>query len=137
MSIACWQIVSVDVNEEAARERARYQLAFYISTPSYRSVAETCGWPDVAERVQQKAADVNYADWASVAREIPDRLVDELTVTGTPEQVRAQLAAVEERLASAGIDEVVYQLVGTDLSESETAEAGRLLVRTCAPERVT
>jgi alkanesulfonate monooxygenase SsuD/methylene tetrahydromethanopterin reductase-like flavin-dependent oxidoreductase (luciferase family) len=134
VSIACWQIVSVDANEEVARERVRYQLAFYISTPSYRRVAEACGWPEIAERVQQKAADLKYADWSAIAREIPDRLIDELTVTGTPEQVRAQLPAVEQRLASAGIDEVAYQLVGNDLSAADTAEAGRLLVRACAPE---
>lgn len=135
--VACWFIVCVDEDEERARDSAKRQLAFYLSTPSYRTVAELGGWGDVAERVRTAAAETNYANWATVARLIPEHVVDALAVAGTPQQVRSRLPEVEKRLAAGGIEEIVFQMVGTGMSTDEMTAAGHQLISTCAAERAT
>jgi alkanesulfonate monooxygenase SsuD/methylene tetrahydromethanopterin reductase-like flavin-dependent oxidoreductase (luciferase family) len=132
-TIACWYIACVDDDEEAARQNAKLQLAFYLSTPSYRTVAEFGGWGEVAARIRDLAKETGYQDWQRVAREVPENVVDDLTLTGTSAQVRSQLPALEERLASAGIEELVFQLVGTDSTAEEVEAAGLQLVSACAP----
>jgi probable F420-dependent oxidoreductase len=131
--VACWYIACVDADEERARESAKRQLAFYLSTPSYRTVAEFGGWGDVAERVRITAAETKYSDWAAVARLVPEHVVDALTIAGTPEQVRTRLPEVEKRLMASGIDEIVFQMVGTEMSADEVTVAGLQLIDACAP----
>ena len=133
--VACWYIACVNADEEVARERARRQLAFYLSTPSYRSVAEHGGWGAVADRVRAAAVDVRFGDWARVASEIPDSVVDDLTLAGTPRQVLDRLTTTEARLAAGGVHELVLQLVGTEMSADEVLADGLALVDTCAPVR--
>lgn len=132
--VACWFIASVDQDEERARDSAKRQLAFYLSTPSYRTVAEFGGWGDVAERIRTGAAETKYSDWGAVARLVPEHIVDALTVAGTPEQVRSRLPEVEKRLLTAGIDEIVFQMVGTEMSADEVTAAGHQLIDACAPQ---
>jgi alkanesulfonate monooxygenase SsuD/methylene tetrahydromethanopterin reductase-like flavin-dependent oxidoreductase (luciferase family) len=126
-------LACVNEDEEAARQTAKLQLAFYFSTPSYRTVAEHGGWGDVAARVRELATETKYQDWPAVARAVPDHVVDNLTLTGTAAQVRAKLPALEERLAAHGIEELVFQLVGTDCTTEEVEAAGLALVSACAP----
>jgi len=133
-TLACWYIACVDEDEEVARQTARLQLAFYLSTPSYRTVAEHGGWGDVAARVRELATETRYQDWGRVAREVPDHVVDDLTLTGTAAQVRSRLPKLEERLAAHGIEELVFQLVGTDCTAEEVEAAGLALVSACAPQ---
>jgi alkanesulfonate monooxygenase SsuD/methylene tetrahydromethanopterin reductase-like flavin-dependent oxidoreductase (luciferase family) len=132
-AIACWYIACVDDDEEAARQSAKLQLAFYLSTPSYRTVAEFGGWGDVAARIRDLAKETGYRDWQRVAREVPENVVDDLTLAGTSAQVRSRLPALEERLAAAGVEELVFQLVGTDSTAEEVEAAGLQLVSACAP----
>jgi alkanesulfonate monooxygenase SsuD/methylene tetrahydromethanopterin reductase-like flavin-dependent oxidoreductase (luciferase family) len=133
-TIACWYIACVDEDEEVARQGAKLQLAFYLSTPSYRTVAEFGGWGDVAARIRELAKETGYQDWHRVAREVPDHVVDDLTLAGTAAQVRSRLPGLEARLAAAGVEELVFQLVGTDSTAEEVEAAGLQLVSACAPK---
>ena len=63
-------------------------------------------------------------DPVHVAPLIPDDLLDDLTATGTAEQVLASLSAVAE----AGVDSIVFVPIGPDPDEQL-----RLLADTIAP----
>ena len=64
-------------------------------------------------------------DPATVAPRIPDDLLDQLTATGTGEQVMASLHAIAET----GVDTIVFAPIGPDPNEQL-----RLLADTIAPE---
>ncbi len=53
---------------------ARAQIAFYASTPSYRSVMSLHGWSDVAEKLSAHAA---RGEWSEMPRFINDEMLSE------------------------------------------------------------
>ena len=53
---------------------ARAQIAFYASTPSYRSVMNLHGWGDVAEQLSAHAA---RSEWAEMPMLISDEMLNE------------------------------------------------------------
>jgi 5,10-methylenetetrahydromethanopterin reductase len=63
-------------------------------------------------------------DPATMAPQIPDDLLDELTATGTPEQVIASLTAIAET----GVDSIAFAPIGPNPDEQV-----RLLAQTVAP----
>jgi alkanesulfonate monooxygenase SsuD/methylene tetrahydromethanopterin reductase-like flavin-dependent oxidoreductase (luciferase family) len=120
LEVAIWAITSIDADASLARERARRQLAFYLVTPSYRTVAEGTPWEGAVARLRQAFTDADRAPaWGRYAELIPDELIDELTICGTPEGARAQLAALEDEMDPLGITEIVFQTVGADLTDDE------------------
>jgi len=120
LEVVAWCITSIDPDEELARRRARAQLAFYLSTPSYRTVAEGTAWEEVPALVREafEGSD-RRPEWSRLGEIVPDALVDELTLTGTPESVRDRAAELSARLAAAGVTELVFQTVGVDLGADE------------------
>lgn len=75
---------------DAVRDGLRMLVAFYASTPAYRPVLETIDAADVQPRLQRLT---RAGAWDRLAEVVPDGLLDQLTVTGTPEEVAATLAA--------------------------------------------
>ena len=59
--------------------RAKSQMAFYMSTPAYRSVLDLHGWSDVGERLGVLA---RSGEWAKMADEISDEILDTFAITG-------------------------------------------------------
>jgi alkanesulfonate monooxygenase SsuD/methylene tetrahydromethanopterin reductase-like flavin-dependent oxidoreductase (luciferase family) len=129
LEVAIWAITSIDADDSLARERARRQLAFYLVTPSYRAVAEGTPWEDAVARLRQAFTDADRApEWGRYAELIPDELIDELTICGTPEGARAQLAALEAELRPLGVTEIVFQTVGANLTDAEVvANCGQIV----------
>jgi alkanesulfonate monooxygenase SsuD/methylene tetrahydromethanopterin reductase-like flavin-dependent oxidoreductase (luciferase family) len=120
LEIAAWCITSIDDDEELARENARRQLAFYLSTPSYRTVAEGTSWEGVAAAVRDAFdASDRKASWGELAHLIPDEVVDELTISGSPASARARAAELESELAALGVTELVFQTAGADVAVGE------------------
>ena len=132
--LACWVIACVAEEGEEARRQARRQLAFYFSTPSYRTVAEAAGWAEEVATIQRLAKETQYSDWDSVAEAVTDEMVESLTAAGTPAEVSGLLPAVEARLAQGGADELVLQLVGFGHTWEQVRDQGIELVRSCAPQ---
>ena len=64
----------------AARHAVRAQIGFYGSTPAYRPVLDSVGFGDLQPRLRDLTRD---GDWQSVARLVPDDLVDAVAVTVT------------------------------------------------------
>jgi alkanesulfonate monooxygenase SsuD/methylene tetrahydromethanopterin reductase-like flavin-dependent oxidoreductase (luciferase family) len=118
--VALWCITAIDADEERARELARRQLAFYLSTPSYRTVTEGTPWDAVAAAVRDAYdASDRRASWGELSSLIPDDAVDELTIAGPPAAAREKAAALEAELGEAGVTELVFQTAGADVSGPE------------------
>ena len=116
LEIAAWCITSIDEDEELARELARRQLAFYLSTPSYGTVAAGTSWEGVAEAVRVAFDESGRkAEWSELSSLVPDEVVEELTISGTPAAARQQAAALEAELAELGVTELVFQTSGADV----------------------
>ena len=75
---------------DEARERARTQIAFYASTRTYQPVLDVHGWGDVCLRLHEKTI---KGDWVGMAKEITDEMMNEYTVTGSPEEMPVLLKA--------------------------------------------
>jgi alkanesulfonate monooxygenase SsuD/methylene tetrahydromethanopterin reductase-like flavin-dependent oxidoreductase (luciferase family) len=118
--VAVWAITSIAADEEVAREHARRQVAFYLSTPSYGSVVEGTPWASVAGSIRDAFdGSGRRATWDELAPLVPDSLIDEIALVGTPETVAGKATLLEEELRSHGIDELVFQTVGAGLDEEE------------------
>jgi alkanesulfonate monooxygenase SsuD/methylene tetrahydromethanopterin reductase-like flavin-dependent oxidoreductase (luciferase family) len=118
--LAAWCITSIDEDEERARELARRQLAFYLSTPSYGTVSAGTSWEGVAEQVRAAFdASERKASWGELSSLIPDTVLDELTISGPPAAARERAAALEAELRPLGVTELVFQTAGADVSGAE------------------
>jgi len=80
---------AVEVEEQ--REKMRAQVAFYASTPTYRTVLEAHGWEDVGEELRKLARDKK---WDEMPKLITDEMLDAFCVEAAPEEVGP---ALEER----------------------------------------
>ncbi|MDA0638069.1 LLM class flavin-dependent oxidoreductase [Nonomuraea sp. MCN248] len=86
----------VDDDADYARDLVRPMLALYLGGMGTRGVnfynrlAHRLGFGDSASRVQDAYFD---GDLGAAVEELPDDLVDALTLCGTPERVRERLAA--------------------------------------------
>lgn len=72
------------------REEIRRQIGFYASTRTYAPVLETHGWGEVSGRLSAKAA---TGDWAGMAREVTDEMLDEFCISGPPDELGKKLRA--------------------------------------------
>jgi alkanesulfonate monooxygenase SsuD/methylene tetrahydromethanopterin reductase-like flavin-dependent oxidoreductase (luciferase family) len=118
--LAAWCITSIDEDEERARELARRQLAFYLSTPSYRTVAAGTSWEGVAEKVRSAFdASERKASWGELSNLIPETVLEELTICGSPSAARERASALEAELRPLGVTELVFQTAGADVSAAE------------------
>jgi probable F420-dependent oxidoreductase len=93
VTLACPVLTIVgDTDEELdrGREAARFQLAFYGSTRTYRGVFEAHGWDGTAERLHelQKAGDL-----AGMAATVTDEMLDAFAVTAGWDDLAARLLA--------------------------------------------
>lgn len=134
VAVAAWCITSVDTDEERARERARAQIAFYLTTPSYGPVVAGTPWPPVAAAIagayEESGRRATFRDLAAL---VPESLVDEIALAGTPAQVQAQAGRREGELSAAGITELVFQTVGAGLREAEAVANCRHIIDHLGP----
>ncbi len=84
--------------------RARQQITFYASTPSYRVVMELHGWSDIAERLSRLAA---RGQWAEMPQLITDEMMAEFVVSGTWAELPAKIKA---KYAGGLLDRVSYYI---------------------------
>jgi probable F420-dependent oxidoreductase len=132
-SLAIWLITSIDDDAAVARQRAKLSLAFYFSTPSYRSITQNTPWAAATEAIRAGFLDEG-ANWASLSRLVPDEMVDEFALAGTPGEVRDRLGAHERRFGLAGADEIVFQTVGENLTREQVARNCGQIVEVLRPD---
>jgi probable F420-dependent oxidoreductase len=78
---------------EAAKAPVRQQISFYASTRTYSGVLEAHGWGDTCYRLNEKAA---KGDWAGMAQEITDEMLEVYAVTGTYDEIADKIKAKYE-----------------------------------------
>jgi probable F420-dependent oxidoreductase len=93
-------IGSTEAERAMGREMMRSQIAFYASTPSYRSVMALHGWEAQAEQLSMLAA---RGGWGEIGAVITDEMLNEFVVEGTWDdiggKVRAKYVGLADRLA--------------------------------------
>jgi alkanesulfonate monooxygenase SsuD/methylene tetrahydromethanopterin reductase-like flavin-dependent oxidoreductase (luciferase family) len=130
--VAMWVVTAVDESEEEARVAARRTLAFYFSTPSYFSTVEASPWAEPVRRLQERfRAESGLPDWDALGRLLPDEMVDELAVAGTPTHVAARIASLEADLGRCGVREIVLQPAVLGLADRDGAAAYASVIAGC------
>ncbi|HKZ70115.1 MAG TPA: TIGR03617 family F420-dependent LLM class oxidoreductase [Anaerolineales bacterium] len=93
-------IGETDSERARMREAMRSQIAFYASTPTYRSVLSLHGWFAQAEALSGLAA---RGEWAAMPNMITDPMLAEFLVEGTwddiGDKLRAKYSGLVDRLA--------------------------------------
>ncbi|MEU5095379.1 LLM class flavin-dependent oxidoreductase [Streptomyces sp. NPDC020996] len=117
--LLAWCVTSVDHDRAAARERARARLALYLANPGFARLLVGHRWESAGERIRAAAAAGHRPDWSDISGLVPDDLLDELALSGSPDEVRDQLTAMESRLAGRGITEIALQVPGMGESPAE------------------
>ena len=135
VAVSAWCIASVDGDAETARERARRQLAFYLSTPGYRGVVEGTPFQVSAQQLREEFVDSTPADWTALSRHVPDDLLDQVSVSGTADDVRSGVSRLRQQLSDIGIDELVLQIVYAD--DGDAATTIDALLAAVAPLQLT
>lgn len=77
-----------EAEREEWRQRTRFQIAFYGSTPAYAGVFELHGWNDASRRLHelQRAGDI-----AGMTGEITDEMLDVYAITSTWDELPRRL----------------------------------------------
>ncbi len=78
------------ITNDAEREAVRSQVAFYASTPSYRSVMECHGWSEISEQLSFMAA---RGKWNEMPGEISDEMLEAFALIGKPNELPDKLIA--------------------------------------------
>ncbi|MEE2767597.1 MAG: TIGR03617 family F420-dependent LLM class oxidoreductase [Actinomycetota bacterium] len=96
-AIVC--VYRTDEEREEAIRGARFNLAFYGSTPAYRVTLETHGWEELQPELNRLTKEGRWEDMAAL---ITDEVLHTIAVVGSPAEVGQQLvdryADVAERL---------------------------------------
>ena len=113
----------VSEDETAARSAARYNLAFFAQLPNYRRQWRRAGFKSAMDSVQQI---LKTGTRKEAAHQIPDELVDQVCVFGTPDRCRQQLQAFRD----AGAD---VPLLAVSPVNEDRLGATRKAITTLAP----
>lgn len=105
VKISAWLIASVANDPKEAFRMSQHQLAFYFSTRSYGTVADMCGFGKEKDQILEIArANRGNPDTEAMADCVSEGMVDMITLTGTPDDVRRKIGQFEER-----VDEVIIE----------------------------
>ena len=136
--VAVWRITSIDADANTARAAARRHIAFYLTTPSYRSVAEGRPWAERVDAIQTMFRENPHEpDWERIVSLVSDEMLDELALAGSPAQVRERAADEQAEYARRNVDEIVYQTTTADGDAAAGLEAQRNVIDALAPDRMS
>ncbi len=125
--LALWRMTAVDEDGDRARDLARRSLAFYFSTPSYAAAADESGWGAVAGAIRDSYRE-RGSDWDAISGLVPDEMVAQFALAGTPEEVLADWRALEPEYAARGVSETVFQTVGAGAPSEDNVRNLRSIV---------
>ena len=80
---------------EEQREKMRAQIAFYASTPTYRTVLEAHGWEEVGQRLGKLARDKK---WKEMSNLVTDEMLHAFTIEAASDEVGFALKERYENL---------------------------------------
>lgn len=106
--------VAVDTDRDAARERVRRALINYLRLVNYQNYYIEAGYAEEVEAARQA---VQVGDENGVLAAISDRMVDDITVYGTPQDVRDGF----QRWLDTGMTHMALSVAGGDYFEGVRA----------------
>jgi probable F420-dependent oxidoreductase len=86
--MAPYVICAISEDVAQARNEARAQIAFYYTTAMYHSILDVHGWRKQGEII---TAAFKQGDTATMTGAVTEEMIDEIAITGTPDEVRQQL----------------------------------------------
>jgi len=114
--VAARIFVAPTTDADTARGVARFAIAAYLTVPVYRAFHEWMGREEVMRPMQEAWA---AGDRKAAVAAIPDALVDELVVHGSPEQCRERIAAYVE----AGVTTPIPAVLPVGVSPADAVKA--------------
>jgi probable F420-dependent oxidoreductase len=87
--ISAMAIASLDPDRDAARRRARLQIAFYATTRTYRAILELHGRGEIVGPLRRAFVRRDHDRMAAL---IDDDLLDAIAIAGTPDEAAPNLA---------------------------------------------
>jgi alkanesulfonate monooxygenase SsuD/methylene tetrahydromethanopterin reductase-like flavin-dependent oxidoreductase (luciferase family) len=103
---AVFAMCSVDDDAQAARDALRPLVAWYLA-----AVPKSALWDEYG--IAEELAEMAQGGIERIAREMPDRWLDDLTVVGTPDDCAASI----KRLHEAGADSICLYLAPTERAD--------------------
>jgi len=79
---------ATDEETAASVQATKQQIAFYGSTPAYRSVLELHGWGDLGDELNRLS---KRGEWVQMGELVDDDVLDAFAVVAEPEQVAARM----------------------------------------------
>ncbi len=92
MTLANYLICSMHEDREVARREAAHQIAFHATVYTYRSIFQLHGYGAQRETIRAAFA---KGDVATMVSSVPEEMVDECAIAGTPDECRQQLKRYE------------------------------------------
>jgi len=120
--LAPYVICSISDDVDLARNEVRAQIAFYYTTSMYHSILDANGWREQGEVIANafKAGDIK-----AMAAAVTDEMIDEIAITGPPEEVKQRL----EQWRGLTEQPLIYS-PSIGMSEERTRENYRLIAET-------
>jgi probable F420-dependent oxidoreductase len=91
---ASGQLIVITGRDEAemarVAETARQSIAFYLSTPAYRSMLDVFGWGDRQDELTRLS---KLAEWDAMTKLVDDEMLDTFTIWAEPDAVAAKIVA--------------------------------------------
>lgn len=87
--LAPYVLTSIQEERELAVQDAKNQIGFYYTTALYHSILEHHGMPEVGAACR---AALRKFDVKAMCEAVPDALVEEIAIAGTPDEARDRLA---------------------------------------------
>lgn len=88
ISVPLFVVTGDDEGQQASAAKVREQIAFYGSTPAYRSVLDLHGWGDLHDRLHELSL---KSEWARMPELIDDEVLDTFAVVAPPDRVGARI----------------------------------------------
>jgi len=88
-ALAPYVLTSLNRDRAQALRDAKNQIGFYFTTALYHTILELHGMKDVGEKCR---AALRKFDVKAMCEAVPDALVDEIAIVGTPDEGRDRLA---------------------------------------------
>jgi alkanesulfonate monooxygenase SsuD/methylene tetrahydromethanopterin reductase-like flavin-dependent oxidoreductase (luciferase family) len=82
-------MTSIQQDRELAIRDAKNQIGFYFTTALYHTILELHGMKEVGEKCRQA---LRKFDVKAMSEAVPDALVEEIAIAGTPDEAQDQLA---------------------------------------------
>jgi len=125
VAVASLVFAAVHEDAEQARREVAAQIGFYASAKTYAPILEKTGFAAAGEAIREA---FGRGDLDAMVAAVPDAMIDQLAVVGTPADVRSALRRYEGLL-----DHVILYTPSFRLDPERVRENALGLIEACAP----